>query len=166
MPVGIISACLAVLAGGVLGGTVCKRSTPPYLKENLPVMFGLCAMGLGINGVIKVANMPVAVLATLLGFIIGQLLHLQEHTTRFFRWLVSAMHLGGKEVDMNLYITVVAIFCCSGTGFYGVMSEAIAGDSSILLSKAIMDLFTSLVFATTLGVSVCAIPLPQFVCSI
>lgn len=161
MPVGVITNCLAVFLGGLLGGTLLKKIAPEYLKQNLPAMFGLCSMGVAINSVIKVHNMSVVVLAVLLGFTIGQLLHLHERTTVFFCWLVSALHLGGKEVDMNVYITMVAIFCCSGFGWYGAMTEGITGDPSLLLSKAIMDFFTAAVFATGLGVSLCAIPLPQ-----
>lgn len=163
MPVGVITCCLAVFFGALVGGTLLKKAVPQFLKDNLPVMFGYCSLAVGINSVVKAHNMSVVVLAVLSGFCIGQLVHLQELTTRFSRWLVTFLHLGGKDVDMNTYITMVAIFCCSGFGWYGVMTEGITGDPGLLLSKSIMDFFTALVFATALGVSLCAIPLPQFI---
>lgn len=162
MPIGVFTNCFAVFLGGLVGGTVLKKITPEYLKNNLPIMFGLCSMGIGINSVIKAHNMSAVVLALLLGFSIGELLHLQDKTTVFFRWLVNVLHLGGKDLDMNVYITMVALFCCSGFGWHAAMTEGITGDHSLLVSKAILDFFTALVFATGLGVSICAIPLPQF----
>lgn len=123
MPIGVVINCLAVLLGGLVGGTALKKVVPEHLKENLPVMFGYCSMAVGVNSVIKAHNLTVVILAVLTGFCIGQLIHLQEWTTRFFRWLVKALCLGGREIDMNTYITLVALFCCSGFGWYGAMTE-------------------------------------------
>lgn len=161
MPIGVITNCMAVFLGGLLGGTVLKKITPWYLKQNLPFMFGLCSIGIAVNSLVKAHNMSAVVLAVLVGFSVGQVFHLHEKTTRFFAWLVETLHLGGKEVDMGVYITMVALFCCSGFGWYGAMNEGITGDASLLMSKAVLDFFTAAVFATGLGVSLCAIPLPQ-----
>lgn len=38
-----------------------------------------------------------------------------------------------------------------------------SGDSSILIAKSILDLFTAMIFACTLGKSVSLIAIPQFV---
>lgn len=162
MPIGLISNCLAVFVGGVLG-TVLKKGMTDKLKADLPVMFGLCAIGIGINSIIKASGMTAVVLATLVGFTIGSLLKLEKRTQNFFAWLVHTLHLGGKDIDMDLYITVVALFCCSGFGWYGALTEGITGDPSLLLSKAVLDGFTALIFACVLGFALCVIALPQLV---
>jgi hypothetical protein len=161
-PIGLTVDCLAVLAGGALGASI-KNVLPAKLKENLPLLFGVCSMGVGINSIIKVSGMTAVVLAVLVGYIIGSLLNLEQQTTRFFRWLVGVLHLGGQDIDMNFYITAVALFCCSGFGWYSTLTEAIAGDSSIILSKSVLDFFTALIFASVVGFALCAIPLPQIV---
>jgi len=162
MPIGILTNCAGVLAGGLLG-TMLKRFLPEYLKENLPLIFGFCSIGIGINSTIKANSMTPVVLALLVGFTIGQLLHLEARTQTFFAWLVKTLHMGGDGIDMNFYITAVALFCCSGFGWYSALTEGITGDPSLLISKAVLDGFTALVFATTLGAAVCIIPIPQFV---
>ena len=58
------------------------------------------------------------------------------------------------RIDMDEYVTIVAIFCASGFGIYGVLMEGMSGESSILLSKAVMDLFTALIFAGAMGAAV------------
>ncbi|MFQ9126118.1 MAG: DUF554 family protein [Butyricicoccaceae bacterium] len=42
------------------------------------------------------------------------------------------------------------MFCCSGFGWYSTLTEGIAGDPSLLFSKAVLDGFTALIFASTL----------------
>ncbi len=163
MPIGLIVNCCAGFAG-ILCGTLAGGLIPQENKNDLNVLFGFCAMAIGINSVIKVHAMAVVVLATLFGFVLGGLLHLEKNAIRFFAWLVRTLHLGGKNTDMDLYITAVALFCCSGFGWYAVLTEAIAGDPSILFSKAVLDFFTAAVFAATLGRSMCAITPVQAVC--
>lgn len=63
---------------------------------------------------------------------------------------------------MDFYITAASIFCCSGVGWYGILTEGFAGDSSILLAKSVMDFFTAVLFASSLGISICIIPFIQF----
>ena len=162
MPIGVLTNCASVLAGGVIGSAL-GHILPASLKEHLPTMFGLCSIAIGINSIIKASAMTPVVLALLVGFTIGHLLHLEQWTSRFFHKLVKAMHLGGDGIDMEFYITAVALFCCSGFGWYSTLTEGIAGDPSLLFSKAVLDGFTALIFASTLGKSICAIPLPQCV---
>ena len=67
-----------------------------------------------------------------------------------------------EEFDATL-LTVIVLFCASGTGIYGSLVAGMSGDHSILFSKSILDLFTALIFACTLGLVVSAIAIPQFI---
>ena len=124
MPIGVLTNCASVLAGGVIGSAL-GHILPASLKEHLPTMFGLCSIAIGINSIIKASAMTPVVLALLVGFTIGHLLHLEQWTSRFFHKLVKAMHLGGDGIDMEFYITAVALFCCSGFGWYSTLTEGI-----------------------------------------
>lgn len=162
MPIGVLTNCAAVLLGGLLG-TYLGKILPQGLKDNLPTLFGFCSIAIGVNSIIKASGMTAVVLAILVGFTIGHGLHLEQWTSKFFHKLVRTLHLGGESIDMEFYITAVALFCCSGFGWYSTLTEGIAGDPSLLFSKAVLDGFTALIFASTLGKSICAIPLPQCV---
>ena len=130
MPIGVIVNCISVLAGGVIGSAL-GQVLPNSLKEHLPTLFGMCSIAIGINSIIKAVSMTAVVLAILVGFTIGHLLHLEDWASRFFHRLVKTMHLGGDNIDMEFYITA--------------------------------DFFTAMIFASTLGKAICAIPLPQCV---
>ena len=162
MPIGVLTNCAAVLLGGLLG-TGLGKILPQNLKDNLPTLFGYCSIAIGINSIIKASGMTAVVLAILVGFTIGHSLHLERWTSKFFHKLVKTLNLGGENIDMEFYITAVALFCCSGFGWYSTLTEGITGDPSLLMSKAVLDFFTAMIFASTLGAAICAIPIPQIV---
>jgi uncharacterized membrane protein YqgA involved in biofilm formation len=67
----------AVLLGGVLGAVLSQR-LPERIRTSMPSIFGLASLGIGILLVIKCANLPVMVLATLLGALIGEFCYLEK----------------------------------------------------------------------------------------
>ena len=64
---------------------------------------------------------------------------------------------------MLKFVTILVLFCVSGMGIFGSMQEGISGDPTILITKSILDLFTAVIFATDLGLSVMLIAIPQIV---
>ena len=65
--------------------------------------------------------------------------------------------------DTALLVTTIVLFCASGSGIFGSIVSGISGDHSILLAKSILDLFTAMIFACSLGMVVSAVAIPQFV---
>lgn len=68
-----------------------------------------------------------------------------------------------QEEFISTLVTVIVLFCASGTGIYGSLDAGMTGDNVILISKSILDLFTAAVFACNLGYVVSLIALPQLV---
>lgn len=160
MPIGVLVNSAAALAGGALGSILSHR-IPDSMREPLPVLFGYCAMAIGINAIIKVQDMTAVVLALLLGFCVGHLLKLEKRSQVLCARAVKAAHL--KQVNnMPMYITLVALLCFSGFGWYGVLTESISGSPDVLFSKSALDFFTAVLFGATLGRAVCLIPFAQF----
>ncbi|MBO5657000.1 MAG: DUF554 family protein, partial [Agathobacter sp.] len=50
-----------------------------------------------------------------------------------------------------------------GTGIYGSLDSGMTGNHTILMAKAVLDFFTAIIFATTLGKVTSFIAIPQFV---
>lgn len=67
----------AVLLGGVLGAVLSQR-LPERIRVSMPSIFGTASLGIGILLVVKCANLPVMVLATLLGALIGEFCYLEK----------------------------------------------------------------------------------------
>ena len=73
MPIGVLTNCASVLAGGVIGSAL-GHILPASLKEHLPTMFGLCSIAIGINSIIKASAMTPVVLALLTALVVSFLM--------------------------------------------------------------------------------------------
>ncbi len=169
MPVGVIINCLAVLTGGFLGAALGNR-VPGRLKTQLNMVFGLCALGMGINTTVQLANLPPVIFSVIVGTGLGVLLHFEERITRLLTGLRKLfgrlMRVDGAADEteyMADFITVLVLFCASANGIYGALDSGFSGEHTILISKSIMDLFTAMIFACNLGAVVSLISIPQFI---
>lgn len=163
MPIGVICNVMAVVLGGLIGarsGGILSES----FKEKLNLVFGVCSMGIGIAAIVLMKNMPAVVLALILGTIIGSAARLGERIEALGAKL-AGLFPGGNEgpSDRGLLVTAVVLFCASGTGIYGAIVCGMSGDHSILIAKSILDIFTAMIFACSLGAVVSAIAIPQAV---
>jgi len=58
-------------------------------------------------------------------------------------------------------VALGVLFCVSGSGVFGALNEGMTGDATLLIVKAILDFFTSAIFAASLGLSVAILAVPQ-----
>lgn len=156
----------AVIVGGLFGSLIGTR-IPERVKMALPLTFGLCSVGLGINLIIKVQFMPAVVLAMVIGAVIGEIFFLEKQIGRAAgstRGLINRIFppVQGLSNDefTEKFVAILVLFCASGTGIFGAMHEGMTGDPSILYIKTVLDLFTAAIFATMLGFSVMTIGIP------
>ena len=170
MPTGVIIDAASVAVGGILGA-LAGHKLPENLKVQLNIVLGLCSMGMGISAVGLMKNMPAVIFAIVLGSGIGLAIGLggwidkgaeamQRPVTRLLHSQNSSM---SQEEFTATLVTVIVLFCASGTGIYGSLDAGMTGDSTILISKSILDLFTAAVFACNLGYVVSLVELPQLV---
>lgn len=170
MPTGIIINVLSVAIGGIIGAFAGKKLSLEF-KEKINMIFGLCAMSMGISMIVLMENMPAVVFAVIIGTALGVMIHLGEQINKagvgmqkiISRFVKNADTGISEEEFKSTLITVFVIFCVSGTGIYGSIISGMNGDHSILIAKSILDLFTALIFACTLGMVVSLIAVPQFI---
>ena len=157
MPYGIMINCTAVLIGGLMGAFL-KDYFPDKLKESLPGIFGLSAITMGVTLIIRLESLSAVILAVIIGTVIGELLNLETN-------LMHGLH-GLDDRQLDVLISMIILFCFSGTGIFGAMNSAMTGDHSVLIAKAIMDFFTAIIFGTTAGYLVGFVAIPQFLVGI
>lgn len=161
MPIGVICNVLAVAIGGFIGST-CGKKLSQEMKDKLNLIFGICSMGIGISSIILMQNMPAVVLALILGTIVGVVTHLGRRIENGGKKLAKLIP-GQIATDNALLVTTIVLFCASGTGIYGSIVSGMNGDHSILLAKSILDIFTAMIFACSLGMVTSLVAIPQLV---
>ena len=170
MPIGVIIDAASVALGGILGA-LAGHKLPENLKVQLNIVLGLCSMGMGISAVGLMKNMPAVIFAIVLGSGIGLAVGLggwiNKGAEAMQRPVARLLHSQNSSMSQEEFtatlVTVIVLFCASGTGIYGSLDAGMTGDSTILISKFILDLFTAAVFACNLGYVVSLVALPQLV---
>lgn len=170
MPIGIIINGCSVILGGILGCVLGKR-LGSQLQNKLQMVFAVCSMSMGIGTIVLMQNIPAVVFSVIFGTMIGHLIHLEDNVNRaakrmqkiIMRLLGSRSGMSSAEEKGDMLLTVIVLFCASGTGIYGSMISSMTGDHSILIAKSILALFTALIFACSLGLVVSMIAIPQMI---
>jgi uncharacterized protein len=159
------------LVCGSLGGALLGDKIPENVRNRMPLVFGCASLGMGIVLIVKVRFLPAAVLSLLIGYLVGELMHLESGIQKAAGAVRSAIEKATRpaanglshEEYLEKFIAILVLFCASGTGVFGSLNEGMTGDASLLIAKAFLDLFTAAIFATTLGFPVAALAIPQFV---
>jgi uncharacterized protein len=160
----------SVVVGGISGAFFGKRISE-NLRTKMPMCFGIASAGMGVVMIGRVKYLPAAILALLLGTILGEVIHLETWIQKGAAKTKGFIERFAKPPDANMkteeflekFVAILVLFCASGTGIFGAMKEGMEGDPSLLIVKAFLDLFTAAIFATGLGYTVATIAIPQFI---
>ena len=170
MPTGVIINAVSIALGGMAGGLAGHKLSDEF-KAQLNLIFGICSMGMGISAIGSMKYMPAVIFAVILGTGLGLFMHLGDWINKGGKLMQASIARFFKNEPTNLseeeflesLLTVIVLFCASGTGIYGSLEAGMTGDSTILISKSILDFFTAAIFACNLGYVVSTIAIPQFV---
>lgn len=121
-----------------------------------------------------ITNVLAVVVGGIIGTVIGLAIHLGDritagamHMQRLISRVMGDKMMSGSTMDREEYeltlVTVIVLFCASGTGIYGSIVSGMTGDHSILFAKSILDLPTALIFSCALGGVVAFIAVPQLI---
>ncbi len=160
----------AALFVGSAAGALIGPHLDSNLRDRMPMVFGCASMGLGITMIVKVKFLAPVVLALVVGTLFGELIQLEYRIqqvakltrSRVDKFIRPRGNLSQEEF-MDKFVALLVLFCMSGTGIYGAMSEGMTGDPTLLIVKAILDFFTAPIFAASMGFSVGILVIPQFV---
>jgi uncharacterized membrane protein YqgA involved in biofilm formation len=168
VPIGIIINSLSIIIGGLLGGFLGHLLSEDF-KVQITLIFGVCSMAMGIPSISQMANMPAVILAIILGTSLGLLLNFNQKINAaatlmqkpIAKFPQQELKLSYDDY-MSTLVTIVVLFCASGTGIFGSLTEGMTGDHTILIAKSILDFFTAAIFACNIGYVVSVIAIPQF----
>ena len=163
-----LALCVAV---GVVVGFFCGTTHTTSIISGLSIFCGVCAWGMGVIPTCIKKNMPAVIFAVIIGTAFGLAVNLggiinsgaacmEKPVGKIFPNKNASM---SREEYMTMLVTIIVLFCVSGTGIYGSLDSGMSGDHTILISKSILDFFTAMIFGGTLGMVVAAVAIPQCV---
>ncbi len=157
---GTIVNTATVITGSLIGLTLHK-----YLPEKITkIVFqalGLFTLFLGFKMALQTEQMLVMVVSLVLGGITGELLKLEERTEKLGDKLKSKLKSKNEKFTEGL-MTAFLMFCIGSMTILGALEEGIKHDPTLLLTKSVMDGFSSIMLAAGLGIGVLFAAIPLF----
>ena len=142
---------LTVLAGGLLGTFLGDR-LPPRLRENVIAGVGLFVVAMGVKFAIDTANLLYLLGAILIGGILGSLAGLERRLNGFGEAIQRRVATPGHTSTIaEGFVTASIVFCVGPLTFLGAIRNGLTGDASLLAIKSVLDGFSAIAFAATLG---------------
>lgn len=161
MPIGTFINMVAVLTGGVVG-LLLNKNFPEKIQQIVFQGIGLCTLLIGMQMALQVQDLLILIFSILIGATLGEFIELEERIEILSNKLKKKV--GSKDDDFTQgLVTAFLIFCIGSMTIVGALSEGISGDRSLLLTKSVLDGFTSIVLASTFGIGVLFSVIPMLI---
>jgi uncharacterized protein len=142
---------LTVLAGGLVGTALGDR-LPPRLRDNVVAGVGLFVAVIGTKFAIDTATLLYLLGAILIGGIIGSLAGIERRLNELGAAIQRRFARPGRTSTIaEAFVTASIVFCVGPLTFLGAIHNGLTGDGSLLVIKSVLDGFTAIAFAATLG---------------
>ena len=158
---GTIINVFTVLAGSLIGYWFGKRLPDRIIKSIFQVM-GLFTVFLGVYMAFKGEQLLVMIFALILGVIVGELLRIETFFEGLSERLKLLLKIENQKFTEGMLVAFL-LFCMGSMTILGAIDEGVGNGSELLLTKAIMDGFSSIALASAFGIGVTFSIIPLFI---
>lgn len=144
----------ATVLVGSTAGMLLGKGIPARISRALMLAVGLCTLYIGIGGCTD-GNTLVIILSLVLGTVIGEGLDLDRQVNRFGDWVERRLNHGDqqKPIAQGL-VSASLLFCVGAMTVVGSLQSGLTGDHTTLYTKACLDLISSTILSSTMGLGV------------
>lgn len=151
---GVIVNVITVMIGSSIG-LLFKKGIPEKVSKAAMIGLGACTLYIGISGSLCGENVLILIASIVLGAIIGTLLNIDGAINKMAQKVEAKFRKDGKDVSIaEGIITATLLFCVGSMTVTGSIQAGLTGDNSVLITKAMLDLVSSMMLASSLGIGV------------
>ena len=148
---GTLLNAFTVLVGGLLG-TVLGDRLSERLRENAVNAVGLFTLAMGTKFAIDTSNLLYMLGSIVIGGVLGSLWGVDRRLNELGAALQRRVAArGGGGTVAEAFVTASIVFCVGPLTFLGSIQNGLTGDASLLAIKSVLDGFTAIALAATLG---------------
>ncbi len=150
----IVNVITVIIGSGA--GLLLNKGIPKRITDSIMKAVALCVIYIGIDGCLEGENTLIAIISMAVGALIGELLKLDDRLNALGAKLESkvAKNSSAENAVAKGFVTASLLFCVGAMAIVGSLESGINGNHEILFSKSLLDLITSFILATTLGIGV------------
>lgn len=158
---GTIINVAAIVIGGVFGLLFGSR-LPERARTTLLVTNGVAVMFIGMAGAftgmfqvqgetVSAGHTMLIIASLIVGALIGSLADLDKQVTRFGEWLKAKTGNASDKQFVEGFVTASMTVSIGAMAVMGAINDALLGDISILVTKAILDLVIIMAMTCSMG---------------
>ena len=158
---GTIINTAAIVLGGLFGGLF-GRFLSDNAQDTLTKVCGVSTLFIALsgalekmltveNGVIVSGGSMLIIGCLAIGAFVGELLNIEDGFERFGQWLKIKSGNAKDKGFVDAFVTASLTVCIGAMAIVGSIQDGIAGDYSILATKAILDLIIIMVMTCSMG---------------
>ena len=150
---------LFIVIGALIGRIF--KNIPETMKQTVLSIIGLAVAVLGIQMGFESSNFIIIIVSLVIGTVMGEWLDLDGLFNRFGKWVESLF--GSKASEGTIaegFVTASLIFVIGSMAIIGALDSGLRNDHNVLITKGIIDGFTAIILASTLGIGVLLSAIP------
>lgn len=152
---GTIVNSLAIIIGSLVG-LLLSKGIPDKYKEIILSAVGLSVILIGVKSALVSNELMIVIFSMIFGALLGEALAIERRLEDFGRFLERK--IVGVSSDSSSFgrgfVTASLVFCVGSMAIVGSLESGLTGNHQTLLAKSVLDGFTSIVFASTMGLGV------------
>ncbi len=142
----------AIIVGSVIGLFI-RTKLPQRIIKIVFQGIGLFAIFLGVKMALKTDHLLIMVLSIVIGSIVGELINIEKGINNLSEYLKRKIKLSSDKFSEGL-ITAFLLFCLGSMTILGAIEEGLGGRPNLLMTKSLMDGFSSIALTASLGIGV------------
>jgi len=151
---GVIINVITVLVGSAIG-LLFKKGIPERVSTATMTGLGACTLYIGISGSLCGKNVLIVIASVVLGVVAGTLLDIDGAINRLAKSVETKFKKDGQNVSIaEGLVTATLLFCVGSMTVTGSIQAGLTGDNSVLITKATLDLVSSMMLSASLGFGV------------
>ena len=146
---------------GASVGLLLKKGIPERLQNVIMQAVALAVMFIGIKGFSDSNNTMVLILSMVIGTVVGTLLNLDGLINKLALKIENKFSKKGGFASG--FVSSTLLFCTGGMTVVGALNSGLSLDHTVQFSKAVLDLITSTILASSMGYGVLFAFIPLFI---
>ena len=142
----------AVIAGGTVG-LLLKKNMPERITTIYFQAIGLFTIAIGISMVYKMQHILIIVSSLAIGSLLGEWWNLEGGAEKLSQYFKRKLRIGNDKFSEGL-TTAFLLYCIGSMTILGAIQEGTDGSPDLLMTKSLMDGFSSILLASAFGVGV------------
>jgi len=141
-----------VLLGSAIGLLIHSRLPERYTKVMFQV-FGLFTIFLGVKMALETNNIMVMIFSLLIGTLLGEWWNLEKGMNSLANFIKKKARSKNEKFAEG-FVTAFLVFCMGSMTILGAIEEGLGEKPNLLITKSLMDGFSSMALASALGIGV------------